>query len=95
MMKILWFEACLSFLEIESVQGSQKQTIAELTFNFNFNLVESFDGFILYSSTPPTQPPTQPPTPEKVVSLSHSLLFAKLTFNINLNFNSIHLSKFI
>ena len=71
MMKILWFEACLSFLEIESVQGSQKQTIAELTFNFNFNLVESFDGFILYSSTPPTQPPT----PEKVVNLSPPLLW--------------------
>ena len=31
--------------------------IAKLSFNFNFNLVESWDGFILYSSTQPTHPP--------------------------------------
>ena len=37
--------------------------IAKLS--FNFNLVESQDGFILNSPTPPTQPST----PEKVVTL--------------------------
>ena len=30
--------------------------------NFNFNLVESWDGFILHSSTPPT--------PEKLTTLA-------------------------
>ena len=44
--------------------------IAKLSFNFNSNLFESWGGFILYSSTPPTQPPTNPWKNSEPVSLS-------------------------
>ena len=34
---------------------------AKLILNFNFNLVERWDGYILiWSSHPPTQPPNHP-----------------------------------
>ena len=43
----------------QDLEDTQVGHIAKLSFNFNLILVESWDGIILNSSTPPTQPPTQ------------------------------------
>ena len=56
---------------------------AKFSFNFNYNLVESWDGYILNfpSHPPPTNPP--PTNPEK-----YGMTFASTAnFDYNFNFN--------
>ena len=50
------------FLSKDKYLVEKNSLIAKLNFNFNFNLIESWDGFILNSSTPPNHLPTQTPT---------------------------------
>ena len=40
--------------------------IAKLSFNFNYNLVESWDSInFIFNTHPPNHPPTHPPPQEK------------------------------
>ena len=60
-----------------------QRIIAKLSFNFNYNLIESWDGYVLnFPSHPPTtHPPTQP---EKYGMTSAST--ANFDYNFNYNF---------
>ena len=75
----------------EDVKNIQRagMYIAKLSFNFNLNLVESWDSFILHSSTPPTHQSTHPVVKKEGTRL--------LNFNFILvegcfNFNEVNLN---